>query len=88
MKRMKRIIPTFACALAVLIWTCTLVPIMEVRGASTVNSVVYPTGVFPDDVHNVQAAVDLVVSELPQHFQTAPGIFFARDERAAAMELS
>jgi hypothetical protein len=56
---MKRIISTFVCGLAVLIWTCTLVPIMEVRGASTVNSVVYPTGVFPDDVQNVQAAVDL-----------------------------
>jgi hypothetical protein len=59
MKRMKRIISTFACALAVLIWTCAPVPIMEVRGASTVNSVVYPSGVFPDDVLNVQAAVDL-----------------------------
>jgi Right handed beta helix region len=59
MKRMKRLISTLACALAVLIGTCILVPIMEVRGASTVNSVVYPTGVWPDDVHNVQVAVNL-----------------------------
>lgn len=71
MKRMKRIIFTFGCALAVLIWTCSLVPIMEVRGASTVNSVVYPTGVWPTDVHNVQAAVDLGGTVLLKAVNTA-----------------
>jgi hypothetical protein len=57
MKRMKRLISTFACALAVLIWTCAPVPIMEVRGATTVDSVVYPTGRWPIDVLNVRNAV-------------------------------
>jgi hypothetical protein len=38
METMQRIISTFACAFAMLIWTCVPVPVMEARGASNVKS--------------------------------------------------
>ena len=46
---------TLAFALGIFVFT-TLIPAMETRAA--VDSTVYPTGVWPDDVHNVQAAID------------------------------
>jgi len=43
------------CALAVLV-LCVL---LATNGAQSATTVVYPTGVYPTDVQNVQVAVDL-----------------------------